>query len=257
MNSKKQKISILGCGWLGLPLATYLLDKKYIVKGSTTSSDKIAHLRSNNIEPFLIDIDSLHIDSEFFNSDILIIAITSKNVESFQKVVSEIEKSSIKKVIFISSTSVYPTSKMPITEKSETLKSPLALIEQWFLSSTIFKTIVIRFGGLFGEERQPGNFFKGGRVIKNPEGVVNMIHRDDCIAIIEQFLEKDSLNDVYNASANSHPTRREFYTKAKQNLGFDIPVFEENKPVEIKLISSEKLIKNLNYNFIHSDLLNI
>jgi nucleoside-diphosphate-sugar epimerase len=257
MGFKKQKISIFGCGWLGFPLATHLLDKKYIVKGSTTSENKMDHLRSNKIEPFLIDIDSLNNDSEFFNTDVLIIAITSKNIESFQGLVSRIEKSTVKKVIFISSTSVYPTSEMPITEEFDTLNSPLALIEQLFLSNNLFKTTVIRFGGLFGGERQPGNFFKSGRVIKNPEGVVNMIHRDDCISIIEQVIENGNRNQVYNACANSHPTRRDFYTKAKQGLGFEIPIFEENNPVEMKLISSEKLIKNLNYNFIHSDLLSI
>ncbi len=257
MDSKKQKISILGCGWLGLPLATHLLDKKYTVKGSTTSDDKKDHLRSNYIEPFLIDIDSLKIDLEFLNADVLIIAITSKNNESFQNLVSVIEKSTIKKVIFISSTSVYPASELPITEEFETLETPLALIEQLFLSSEIFKTTLIRFGGLFGYERQPGNFFKSGRIIKNPEGVVNMIHRDDCIAIIDQVIENESWNQVYNACVNSHPTRREFYTKAKENLGFESPNFDENASIVMKLISSDKLIRNLNYNFIHSDLLSI
>jgi len=256
MDTKKQKISVLGCGWLGFPLAIHL-EKKHILKGSTTSEDKKDHLKSNYIAPFVIDIDSLNTDCEFFNTDILIIAITSKNTDSFQKLVSEIEKSTVKKVIFISSTSVYPSSEVPLTEESETLKTPLALIEQLFLSSKAFETTIIRFGGLFGGKRQPGNFFKSGRVIKNPEGVVNMIHREDCIAIIDQVIEKESWNHIYNACANSHPTRRAFYTKSKQNLGFEVPVFEENKSIVMKLISSEKLMRNLNYNYIHSDLLRI
>ena len=40
----KQRISILGCGWLGLPLAKELLDRSFEVKGSTTSSNKLDQL---------------------------------------------------------------------------------------------------------------------------------------------------------------------------------------------------------------------
>ena len=38
------KISILGCGWLGLPLAKAIVENGFSVKGSTTSSEKIATL---------------------------------------------------------------------------------------------------------------------------------------------------------------------------------------------------------------------
>ena len=48
------KISILGCGWLGLPLGKFLVEKGHVVKGSTTSEDKISLLSSMGIVPFLI-----------------------------------------------------------------------------------------------------------------------------------------------------------------------------------------------------------
>jgi len=47
-------ISILGCGWLGLPLAEHFRDAGYSVKGSTTSDDKIELLKGKQIAPFLI-----------------------------------------------------------------------------------------------------------------------------------------------------------------------------------------------------------
>ena len=46
-----EKMAILGCGWLGLPLAKYFTSKGYIVKGSTTSIEKIEILKSFSIEP--------------------------------------------------------------------------------------------------------------------------------------------------------------------------------------------------------------
>ena len=51
------KISILGCGWLGLPLAKALIGNGFSVNGSTTSIDKIGLLENAGITPFLIEID--------------------------------------------------------------------------------------------------------------------------------------------------------------------------------------------------------
>ena len=243
-------VSILGCGWLGFPLAKHLLRNGFDIKGSTTSVAKIPALQSQGISPFLLDIDVSEIQQKtFFSSEILIIAITSKNIESFKKLVAKIEISTIKKVVFISATSVYPNSELPITEEHETLETPLRLIEQLFLSNTNFKTTVLRFGGLIGGKRNPGNFFKNGQIIKNPEGVVNMIHLEDCIEIIHRLMEKGIETEIFNACSDAHPTRREFYTKAKLNLGFDVPEFEKNTTVKMKLISSEKLKRKLNVTF--------
>ena len=41
-----QRISILGCGWLGLPLAVELISKGYKVNGSTTSMTKVRELEA-------------------------------------------------------------------------------------------------------------------------------------------------------------------------------------------------------------------
>ena len=37
-------ISILGCGWLGHPLAKFLISENFIVKGSTTTISKLISL---------------------------------------------------------------------------------------------------------------------------------------------------------------------------------------------------------------------
>ena len=39
------KIALIGCGWLGLPLAKSLLKKGYQVAGSTTSVEKLSQFR--------------------------------------------------------------------------------------------------------------------------------------------------------------------------------------------------------------------
>ena len=53
MNSKKT-VSILGCGWLGLPLAKLLIAKGFNVKGSTTSEHKLHTLAQYGIASILV-----------------------------------------------------------------------------------------------------------------------------------------------------------------------------------------------------------
>src|SRR5690606_34435708 len=72
-------ISILGCGWLGLPLAKNLLEQGHVVKGSTTTREKMSHLTAAGITPYQIkryedgvqgDLSSFLLDTELLIIDI-------------------------------------------------------------------------------------------------------------------------------------------------------------------------------------------
>lgn len=252
-----KSFSILGCGWLGKPLAISLLSKGFSVKGSSTREEKLPNLKNENINPFLVDISQNEISTEFLNSNILIIAITSKNEDDFARLILKIEQSNIKKVIFISSTSVYPVLNKIMTEDDETEIHPLVTIENLFRKNTHFETTTIRFSGLFGGERHPANWFQNGRKIPQPNGFVNMIHLEDCISIIEEIIAQNCFGETFNVCSNHHPTRKDFYVNARKSKGFEPPIFEENEELKWKIISSEKLQKVLKYQFIHDNLLEI
>jgi len=254
----KNEISIFGCGWLGEPLACSLIQKGFSIKGSTTSETKMTLLNSKGISSYLIQLEKLKpaIDA-FLTSEILVVNIPSKNVEGFKNLISFIEKSTIQKVIFISSTSVYANSDEIITEKTPVIACDLVEIEKLFQCNSNFETTLIRFAGLLGYNRKPGNFFKNGKSIPNPEGVVNMIHQDDCIAIIEQIVIQNCWGEVFNACTDTHPKRRAFYTKSFTDVGLNSPVFNENDSKEIKLISNHKLKELLSYSFKYPDLMNL
>src|SRR6187399_503295 len=82
------KISILGCGWLGLPLAKQFIQKEFLVKGSTTSEEKISILKDVGILPFLITLNNSEVSGDEFwmenmnqflkDSQVLIINIPPK-----------------------------------------------------------------------------------------------------------------------------------------------------------------------------------
>ena len=274
------KISILGCGWLGLSLAKSLLSKGYEVKGSTTSESKLEVLKNTGISPFQIQLEPHQIIGnieEFLkDTDVLIIdippglrrEISSSNEMTFvnkvKTLIPFIEKSGIQKVIFVSSTSVYGDSynfstSLEVTE--ETKPNPdtesgkqLVIAETLLQSNPHFKTTVIRFGGLLGDDRHPIKFLAGRTNVENPDAPVNMIQREDCIGIIEKALDfarddKWEWNQTFNAVAPQHPTRKEYYHKKAQILNLPLPIFAENLESKGKIISSKKVEMILEYSF--------
>lgn len=268
-----KQISILGCGWLGMPLAKSLLEKGFSIKGSTTSFEKISALESNGIQPFQIELSETEIkgeiDSFLKNSEILIIdippklrSISSENfVKKIQNLIPFIEKSKIEKVIFISSTSVYSDAPSPevsgalrVTEstkpnpETESGKQLLAT-EIRLQSNENFKTTVVRFGGLIGDDRHPINFLAGRKNIENPEAPINLIHQEDCIGIIEAIVKQECWNETFNAVAPFHPSRKEYYTQKAMELGLLLPEFVNSKIAFGKIILSDKVKKVLDYHF--------
>lgn len=253
-------ISILGSGWLGLPLAQHLFLQGYHMKSSTTSKKRLQEISSLNIEPFIIDIERFSSDlNRFLKANVLIVNIPSKKIDCFRNLIKEIEKSEIENVVFISSTSVYENKNKTLFESDgeESITSSLFTIENLFKDSSKTKTTIVRFGGLIGYSRNPGNFFSQGRMVHNPDSNVNLIHRDDCIQIISKIVEQEIWNEVFNCCADTHPTKREFYTHAAKNLGVPAPHFVDSPTRSFKIISNEKVKRILSYEFLHPDLMQI
>lgn len=271
-------ISILGCGWLGFPLATSLLTKGYNIKGSSTTASSLDGLKAAGIMPFQIQLKEQEIIgnvAEFLDQTaVLIIAIpprlrgeivaseTLSFVNKIKTLIPFIEKSNVQKVLFVSSTSVYGDSTINpnMQEITEEVKptpdtesgQQLVIVEQLLQSNKHFKTTVIRFGGLLGADRHPIKFLAGRTKIENPDGPVNLIQREDCIGIIIKFLEvayQDKWGDTFNAVAPQHPSRKTYYQKKAQQFNLPLPTFVENATSKGKIISSKKVETILNYSF--------
>lgn len=258
--------SILGCGWLGLPLAKSLIAKEFSVKGSTTTLEKVSVLQKVGIDAFQITLSEKEISGKIgsflSNSEILIIDIppklrgnSSENfVSKIELIIPFIEKSAIQRVIFVSSTSVYADDNSIITEESipqpnsESGKQLLAA-EQVLQSNYNFKTTIVRFGGLIGEDRHPIKFLAGRQHLENPNGPINLIHQLDCIGIIERIIELDCFGETFNAVTPFHPTRKDYYTQKAAALGLSLPEFDENNPSVGKTILSDKVETVLGYEF--------
>ena len=267
------QISILGCGWLGLPLAKKLIEKGYSVNGSTTSETKLSILENAGIHPFLVALESESV-SESINdflseSEILIIDIPPKLrgnnaltadasrkvfVEKIETLIPFIERSTIKKVLFVSSTSVYGDVNEIITEEAipnpETESGKQLLLSETILQNNQnFETTILRFGGLIGEDRHPVTSLSGKENLANAAAPVNLIHQNDCIEIIENIIDQSKWKEVFNAVAPFHPSREEYYTQKAKQKNLVLPKFTSEKSNMIKIVSSEKIETILNYKF--------
>ncbi|WP_343618816.1 NAD-dependent epimerase/dehydratase family protein [Flavobacterium sp.] len=271
------KISILGCGWLGLPLAKRLIEKGNSVNGSTTSENKLSILKNAGINPFLVTLSEVegNVESEstsenitnfLAESEILIIDIPPKLravdpstekkafVEKIKNLIPFIEKSAVNKVLFVSSTSVYGDDNDFITE--ETSANPdtesgkqLVLAENLLRENQNFETTIVRFGGLIGEDRHPVKFLAGKENLENPDAPINLIHLKDCIGIIKAIINQSKWNEVFNAAAPFHPSRETYYTQKAKDLNLVLPKFSSEKTNIKKIISSEKIETVLSYKF--------
>ena len=258
------QISILGCGWLGLPLAKSLSEKGFKINGSSTSESKIAILQNFGIVPYLISIteEKIHgnITGFLAGSKILIIDIPPKirgeNGDFISKVKSFIpiiEAAGIKKVLFVSSTSVYGDRGETITE--QTIPNPqtesgkqIFEAEKLLAENQKFETTIIRFAGLVGEDRHPVFHLSGKSNLENPLAPVNLIHQKDCIGLIEAIIDKDIWGEVVNGVTPYHPSMKDYYTQKAIDLGLPIPEFQ-NDGAKGKIISSHKAQSILEYSF--------
>ncbi|MFV8368766.1 SDR family oxidoreductase [Flavobacterium sp. LB2R40] len=265
------KISILGCGWLGLPLAKALLKNDYLVNGSTTSEGKLAVLENAGIKPFLIVLSENKTIGELSellkNSETLIIDVPPKlrgsGAENFvskiRNIIPIIENSSVKKVLFISSSSVYGDTDTLVSE--ETPPKPdtesgkqLLETEQLLQSAVNFQTTILRFGGLIGEDRHPIHFLAGRENLDNPDAPINLIHQEDCIGIILKIIELNIWNETFNAVTPCYPSREMYYTQKAEDLNLALPKFTHENPSVGKTILSTKIKTVLNYTFTKPNL---
>jgi len=263
-------ISILGCGWLGLPLAEHLRDQGHVIKGSTTSTDKLELLNGKNIDPYLLkltpELECEHCQN-FWDADVLVLNIPpgrgKENVEQhhrrqIQAVVEQLQTSTIDFVIFVSSTSVYPE-KPGIVSEEDTVNgnavrssgNALLQAEQTLKKESAFDTTIIRFGGLYGHDRHPAKYMAGRKNLSKGNAPVNLIHRDDCIGIIKKVIDDNVRGQTFNGVSDGHPPRKMYYPAAAKERDLEPPTFVEDKSKGYKVVSNRKVKQVLGYEFLH------
>lgn len=252
-----QRVSIIGLGWLGKPLAQYLLQKGVEVMGSTTSLEKSVKLKAEGIAAFQFQLDpypkglAYHV---LFDTDVLFINIPprSKSMpETFHpeqiKFLKEMAvQAGVEKVIYVSSTSVYPddwqvAKEEDFLDEENTGNKALLAAEMFLSKDKAFDLTIIRYGGLLGMDRIPGRYFSGKENVDG-NAPVNYIHQKDAVMLAAWIMEKGLWNETFNGVAPMHPTRREVFEKNAWDFGFAPPKSYSSEPKPWKEIASDKIL---------------
>ncbi len=263
-------IGIIGCGWLGLPLATSFVKTGYEVHGSTTSKEKVSELKGLGIKPFLIRLyeDRIEGDIRLFLSGVSVLMINvppklrGNNKENYERKMQLLHQfvklSSVQKIIFVSSTSVYGDIDGVVTEASPTQPNTesgkqLVASEHLFQNDTDLETTIVRFGGLIGVDRHPVNHLAGRKELANGNEFINLIHLNDCIRILKLIVEEGYWNSVFNAVYPDHPIKASYYTKEAQKRGLKAPEYVRSDTPKGKKVDSYQLIRVKKFDF-HTDI---
>ncbi len=219
-----ESVGIIGCGWLGEPLALELK-------------------KSYDVECF--KRESTWQDDSFWQRDTIIIAINTKDnyLETLQKIAALTKPSC--KMILMSSTSIYREFDSDIDESVKISKPSLIKDAEDLMSGLKERLLIFRLGGLMGKDRVAGRWKSATDF---SDGYVNYIHRDDVINIVKKAIESGVERGIYNLVAPQHPTRKEIHEKNSQKYGSDIGNFSGFTK---RRVLSDKIIKELDYTFLH------
>lgn len=251
------RVSIIGLGWLGKPLAEYLLKKGMEVKGSTTSLEKAEKLKTEGIAAFQFKLDPYPKGLAYhalFDTDILFINIPPRSrsmPETFHpeqiKFLKElVMQAGVKKVIYVSSTSVYPdlcqvAKEADFLDDENTGNKALLTAEKLLSKDKVFDLTIIRFGGLLGVDRIPGRYFSGKENVDG-NAPVNYIHQEDAVRLAAWIMEKGIWNETFNGVAPIHPSRKEVFEKNAADMGFAPPKSYASEDGAWKEIAADKIL---------------
>lgn len=264
--SKINTISVLGCGWLGLPLAEILVAEGFAVKGSTTTEKKMDRIETAGAQPFLLKLEP-ELTGEravnFFNADLLFINVPPSlrlNSEDYylqqlRAVMEAVAVSPIKQLIFISTTSVYAELNREVVEADADPGHPLFRAEQFVSQQAADKQLtVLRCGGLMGYDRIPAKYFAGKKGLTTGDIQVNYVHRDDVIGIVKAIIDNQIWGETLNVVAPEHPARKDVYEKACREHNYELSEFvTPTTPHDFKVVSPQRLVDLTKYIFKYAN----
>ena len=232
---------MVGCGWLGEPLAIALHACGHYVVGTTTTPAKAERLQRAGIAAHVLDLNT-SLSDELIGvltaCDRLFVSVPPGRgyADVVTRYPSWMRKllaadNGTARWIFTSSTGVYGRARGWVDEQTPPCPerdSPRAVLaaEQVLRASLGARLTVLRLAGLAGGDREPGRWLAGRRGLPNGDAPVNLIHRDDVVALGIAALEAvGSPAACYNVCADLHPPKAAYYRTRARRLELEPPTF--------------------------------
>lgn len=294
MNLNK-KVSIIGAGWLGMPLLVKLLADNYHVIATKQSAedlpeiDEILQKRSITTQQYsLMPFSDLSLQNRaenitlfqqlFANRQVIITVPPTpflrqysvkeqdrgiSDYADFMKNIANIAQNhQAESIIYTSSISVYGNSsgiineELPAMPKTNSAKAIVAAEKS--LQNLNIPVTILRLAGLIGHGRHPIFSLQGRENIRAPFNAINLLHIDDLIAAILTILRRQVSflsYDIYNLVAPYHPNRQSYYQALAKQLNLNTPIFEAATPELKKIIDGGKITQKGDFNYEVLDLI--
>lgn len=287
-NKGLYSVGIIGCGWLGSSLAYHLKEQGVAVLATRSNAENTEQLNNQGINAEVLSLpaeQALLNSHAIFKQQCLVIAITPQfrqgrvdYADKIQQLVESAKASNcVEKIILLSSSAVYNGLSGKVAEDSmlDMSADKVSLLNQAEQAVLGFnshaqeasslpddlnnkKAYVLRLSGLVGPKRHPGKFLLNGRMLKSPQAIVNLIHQQDAVGLIEALLQSELCGGIFNGVSSTQVTKKQYYQAAAEALQLPTPVFDGSEPVlenDPKVVSGKKTQAALAYSFVYDDLL--
>lgn len=249
------QISIVGCGWLGQPLAQQLYQCGHSIVATTRSEEKRFVFQQQGFQGLIYHLgDACQSDSFslIVQSSLLIVNLPPGGrqiqaafyIKNICQLITQARLQGVSKLIFISTTAVYGELEgelnersciAPVTESAKAHK----IIEQHVVAEFAQQACILRLAGLVGQDRHPAKYLAGRHDIALGSQHVNLVHQQDVIQAIESIIRNEAYGHIYHLCAHDHPSRRDYYHWACAKLALPLPEFiEELHPSTGKQINA-------------------
>ncbi len=257
-------VLIVGAGWLGTPLAQTLNNEGHDVVVTRRSQERLDELPSHLTKAEQLDLNQANAEIKLseliqrYKIERIIGAFPpgfrkgkgQEYAQQWATLVNIAKQHEIKKLVMISSTTVYPNRASDMKEESASL--PLAQrhaefsdnarimleAEQSVIDSGI-NYAILRCSGLIGSDRNPARFATRLKQVSR-NAPANMLHQSDAVAAAAFALNKIE-NQIVNVTTPHTVSKAQFYQAALTKSGFDIPLPPITDDAD-KRIVSDKLI---------------
>jgi len=228
---KTVKRLVIGCGFVGLPLAHRWHDDGDTVYATTRSEERAASFSDSGFHPLVLDTTAEPtlrvLRTMEFDTVVMAVGMDRTKYTSVHKVyvgglqnVLKNLNESVGQFIYVSSTGVYGDcdgewvdEESPAEPVREGGKACLAA--EHLLQSSRFqvRATILRMAGLYGNDRVPTRETVEAKEWDklSPEGYLNLIHADDAVSAICAVADKELLKETFLVADSNPSLRGDYY----------------------------------------------
>lgn len=237
---------IVGCGYLGLALASELLSREITVFGTTRHSGRGKQLHERGIQPLYLSVTDLLSTAALKPAasceslDLYYMVppgrmdgdppATKVVIEGLAHVLGALDAHHVRRAVLVSSTAVYGQSDGSIVTADTPAQPNDPRGELLLQGEELFhrfgaQTHVVRLAGIYGPGRIVGQraIAEGAPLIGDPDKYLNLIHVEDAARLLIAMMASDQTGPVELGCDGAPVKRSEYYTYLADLMGMPHP----------------------------------